>query len=220
MKKPYDIKEVIHNLFESAAFRSRVALTISTCFNFMFAVFNLIVGITADSLWFVAIAVYYLCLWAPRSLIVWRFEQKNIKLRGEYLISIICGIWLLILNTALSGISLQIIRFEKSYDYPRYLIIVCAVFTFCSVISSFVNMRKRKQNYTPLIVVSKMYSFAFSLTSLMFLQTALLEVYGQTFPYTRLLNTITACSLCFIFTCMGCYIIIRAAAHYRRNKQI
>ncbi|MCM1500512.1 MAG: hypothetical protein NC124_18780 [Clostridium sp.] len=210
-------KNLIIEFLHNPTFRDRVFMTVSAILNLLYASAKLAIAVFEKSFWFGAIAVYFLCLWEIRSLIVWVLERKPFDRKRECQFSVFCGIWFLVLNMVLSGITLQVIWFGRCYEYPRHLIILVGVYTFYAIPASFWNQFRYRKEKKPLMAIAKLYSFASACVSLLFLQTALLATYGENFTYTRLLNTFSACSTCLLFSLIGSAIIIQSTRYYKKD---
>ena len=118
--------EFTKRLVDNWGFRTIVTALISFTMSIAYAVFNGALGITVGSIWFGALAAYYVLLALMRGgLLLYHRRKKDfdsdslVRARNYKR----CGILLLILNAALSSAIAQMIFDDRSFEYNRLLLL-------------------------------------------------------------------------------------------------
>lgn len=190
-------------------FRGRLSLHISTAVNLCYALFKLGAGVYYRSLWFGAVAVYYICLTAIRALLLHSTYQKTSDQRREYQTARLCGGLLFLLTIALSAITVQMVAHGKGYRYPGSLIFVVALYAFYSITMSIINLIRFRKLNSPVLSASKVLGLATALVSMLSLQTAMFTSFGGDFRFQRLMNVLTGGGVCMLILLMAIWMIFR-----------
>lgn len=202
--------------------RMRVSLYNGTVLNLAFGLFKLVIGIVYRSHWFDAVGVYYMVLSLMRYLLL----RKDRSLRhstapalsdqwNSYMLS---GGLLLLLNAAMTGIIIQIIRQNETYYYPGFVIYASAAYTFyrlTMVIIQSIRLRKVTQ---PLFTAAKRIDLSAALMSIFALQTAMFASFGgdMTAETQSLMNSLTGSTVCCIVVCIAVSMLVKG--HRERRK--
>ena len=206
----------------NAAFRVRVSLYSSLMINAAYSIFKLIVGVVYGSLWWGAVAVYYILLALMRFVLL-RYMQKSGENGGilyEFRCYRLCGILMLILNLSLSAIAVQMVREGKGYAYPGVMIFAVAAYTFYTVTISIADLIRYRKYKSPVISAAKAIRFAAALVSLLSMETAMLAQFGEGEAFRRLMTACTAAGVCTIVLGISVYMIVRANREIGRLKEM
>lgn len=206
-------------------FRVEVSLYPSFVINLFYAGIKLFSGILYHSVWFGTLAVYYILLALMRFSLL-RHVRKNGKgglqgkrdLRAELKICRLCGAVLLVLDWALTGIIVLVVKKNSGFEYPEMLIYVMAMYTFYAVITAAVNVVKFRKHESPAFSVIKVINLTAALVSLLSLQTAMLTQFGAAGDpkFRRIMTASTGAGVSVIVLAMAVYIIGRTT--YRIKK--
>ena len=129
----------------------------------------------------------------------------------------LCGIFLLLMNIALSGVVVLMVQDDQGFEYPGYLIYVVAIYAFYATISALVSMVKTRKYQSPVLSAAKAVSFAAALVSILSLETAMLSQFGEgDLLFRRLMTGATGAGVCSIVLATAVYMI--AAATVRLNN--
>lgn len=144
-------------LLDDAAFRAEMSIYPSLGINLFYAAFKLITGIRYGSVWLITLAVYYVLLAVMRFLVLTsaRKRSKGATRADEFRHYRLCGALLAVINRALSGMVLFLVRQEGSYDYPGVLIYVMSMYAFYAVITAVINIIKFKKHGSPTLSAAK-----------------------------------------------------------------
>lgn len=196
-------------------FRARVSLYQGLLINLLYVVFKLLTGLIYASVWFGAIAVYYIILSVIRFFLLRdvrkasTYKNKNERVENELYSYRFCGYLMFILNLAIAGMIIQMIWQDKSYSYPGYIIYASAAFSFYCLVTTIINMVKFRKLDHPVLSAAKMLSFAGALMSIFALQTAMLAQFGVNEAiFRRVMNVITGTSVSIIVFAMAVFMVI------------
>lgn len=178
-------------------FRAVVALHSGLLVNTIYAAYRFCSGFYYNSEWFVAIGIYYLIFGLIRYMLIKRMKiVDNLEFEKEknylgFKTYKLCGILMLILNSAMSIMIIQMVVNKKSYLYYGNVIYLTALYTFYYVISSINNMIRFAKNKKPILSASKNLTFAGALMSMFTLQTAMIAFFGENELERDIMNSIT-----------------------------
>lgn len=187
-------------------FRGACSLYLGLASSLCFAAFKAASSVLYRSVWFGAVAAYYLALAVLRGALVLGLrrcaavppqEQRRRELRGYRR----TGWLMLALTAAMSGMVTQMVRDGRGYSYPGILIYVCALYAFYAVIQSAAGWVRFRGADSPLLSAGKAVSFAGAAMSILTLQTAMLAQFDAEGALDRqLFNALTGIAvlaLCF-----------------------
>lgn len=166
-------------LLRNYGFRTVVMTIVSFLMSFVFSAFNAYMGIALGSIWYGALATYYICLALMRGGILVHHqrgrkdekEEKRIKQTKTYRN---CGIVMLVLNVTLSSAIAQMIFDDRHFSYAGWLIFGYAAYAFYKITMSIINLvRARKQDDLTVQAIRNV-NLIDATVSILALQTALL----------------------------------------------
>ena len=207
---------------DSIEFRAKIALYSGLAVNMFYAVFKCATGIIFRSAWLWAIGIYYAVLGVIRVVMLrsvnisGRKEQERERLIHEYKSARICGILMFLLNGAMTGMTVQMIWQNRSYEYKGYIIYISALFAFYSFITAIVNVVKFAKIKSPILSAAKTLALAGAFMSMFALQTAMFSSFGGGEELQQLMNTITGGAVCLIVTGMAVFMIARANVRLKK----
>lgn len=197
-----------------AAYRTHISLYLSLVINLLYVATNLFTGIWYRSVWSITLAAYYIILAMMRFLLlrfVGRVGIGNDRVR-ELKRSRLCGMILMTVNLALSGVVILVIVQNKGFEYNGILIYVMAMYTFYVTVNSIINIFKYRKYNSPVMSTAKSISLAAALVSMLSLETAMLSQFGDenTSPhFNQIMVGATGAGICAIVVTMSVYIIVR-----------
>lgn len=210
---------LIHRYLTDRPFRMHISLYMSLGINLLYAVLKSFLGLYYGSAWFISFGVYYALLALMRFMLL-RHARRNAfgaELVQEHKKCRLCGIFLLLMNIALSGVVVLMVREDAGFKYPGYQIYVMAMYAFYATISAVVSMVKYRKYQSPVLSGAKAVSFAAALVSLLSLETAMLSQFGEgDLLFRRLMTGATGAGVCCIVLATAVYMI--AAATVRLNN--
>lgn len=211
-----------HRYLTDLPFRMHISLYLSLGINLLYAVLKSFLGLYYGSAWFISFGVYYALLALMRFMLL-RHARRNAfgaELVQEHRRCRLCGIFLLLMNIALSGVVVMMVRNDEGFEYPGYLIYVMAMYAFYATISALVNMVKFRKYQSPVLSAAKAVSFAAALVSLLSLETAMLSQFGDgDLLLRRLMTGATGAGVCTVVLAMAVYMIAAATVRLKNMEQ-
>ena len=196
-------------------FRAKVSLYSGFASNMFYAVFKCATGAIFRSAWLWAIGIYYVMLSVIRFTLLRNVritDKKEHTLERkvhEYKSARSCGIMMLALNIAMTGMTVQMIWRNRGYEYKGYMIYISAMYAFYCFINATVNVVKFAKINNPILSSAKILSLAGALMSMFALQTSMFSAFDTSgAEYQRLMNTITGGVVCTMVLCMAVFMIV------------
>lgn len=210
-----------------AELRTRISLYSGTLINLAYAVFKLFTGLFYHSIWFGAVAVYYIVLCLTRFSLI-KNDRRSVQIKtGEeryihdWKSYRVCGWLLLALNIAITSMVIQMIWQNKGYSYPGFVIYASAAYTFYQITMAIIQTVKIRKTNNPLFSAAKAIDLSVALMAVFSLQTAMFASFGadMSADARRLMNILTGCTVCLAVVCIAGFMIIRSSKTIK-NMQI
>ena len=221
-------------LFREYGFRTILFSIGSFVINLAFAVYNGSIAIVINSVWFGALAAYYVLLIVLRGtiLVYHAFRRKAVKagqteditLRKDTRIYGVCGIVLLLLPIALSFAILQMVRANDSFVHTGITIYAYAIYAFYKIIVSVYNFVKTRHTNEMTVRAAKNINLADAFVSILALQTAMFREFDAAGDAVNVatMNAVTGAIVCALTAAIGVFMIVIAIKKTRkeRNKNL
>lgn len=204
----------LHRYLTDIPFRTHISLYLSLGINLLYAVMKLFFGAYYRSVWFGTFGVYYTFLTIMRFLLL-RHVKRNTF--GKELVSELkryrlCGVILIPMNIALSGVIVLVIKQNEGFEYAGYLIYVVAMYAFYAMIAAVANLIKYRKYQSPVMSAAKAISLAAALVSVLSLETAMLSQFGDNndLAFRQVMIGTTGAGICAIILGMAVFMIVYA----------
>ena len=220
----------IDRAFNEYGFTTLVATAGSLIVTLAFAVYNGSIAIVIRSIWFGALAAYYVVLIILRgSILVHYGRRKRAEGNGQPETQLLisdgklyraCGILLFLLPLCLSFAILQMVRAGDSFEHKGITIYVYALYAFFKIITAIYSFIKERHNQSMTIMATKNIKLADAFVSILALQTAMFREFGGVGDIsTVMMNAITGAIVCALTVAIGVYMIIKANLRIKKLKQ-
>ena len=195
-----------------ADYTFRTILTTLPAFliNVAYTVYNGVIGIMNQSVWFITMAVYYSLLGIMRYRAVStgrkisRLDDREQIRKKELSVIKTDGILLLVLNLALSGVVLLTIAQDTAKRYSEIMVISIAAYTFYKITMAVVNMVKVRKRKSPILITIRNIGAADALVSMVTLQAAMFASFqDKNSLNTNQMNAITGLAVCILISILG-----------------
>lgn len=195
-----------------ADYTFRTILTTLPAFliNVAYTVYNGVIGIMNQSVWFITMAVYYSLLGIMRYRAVStgrkisRLDDREQIRKKELSVIKTDGILILVLNLALSGVVLLTIAQDTAKRYSEIMVISIAAYTFYKITMAVVNMVKVRKRKSPILITIRNIGAADALVSMLTLQAAMFASFqDKNSLNTNQMNAITGLSVCILISILG-----------------
>lgn len=211
---------------EDVEFRATVALYFGFFINTLYAISRFFGGYKNQSIWFLAIGVYYFIFGIIRFFLIKRFRNKenfeNINESKIYSIKTyrISGVLMFLLNIAMAGMIAQmVIENAVIKNYNAKEIYYVALYTFYIVFVSVYNMVKFRKSKNEILSASKNLNFVGALMSLFTLQTAMLLTFDDSQVDIQKMNGITGAVVILVSIVVAINMILKANRELRCLKE-
>lgn len=210
-----------NKLISNYGFRTLIASTVAFGMSLINSVVNAYLGISERSIWFGALAAYYILLALMRSgMLVYQIRpgdfESGARIRAK--IYTRCGLLLLILNVALSSAIAQMIFDDRGFEYKDWLIYAFAAYAFYKVIMSVINAVKAGRQEDLTIRAVREINTVDAAVSILALQTALLHTFADGGVDISLFNTLTGSAVSLFSLSLSISMIIRGRKKIKEIK--
>jgi hypothetical protein len=160
--------------------RIKLSLYGTLIFNGAYAGLQLGMGLWHHSVWFYALAGYYLLLAIMRFLLLRHTKEYSPRqnITKELIKYRICGICLLLLNSALTVILFYIIWQNRTFKHHEITTIAMAAYTFTALTFAIVNIIRYRKYQSPVFSSAKAISLACACVSMITLEATMLTTFG------------------------------------------
>ncbi|MBQ7352713.1 MAG: hypothetical protein IJW54_01790 [Clostridia bacterium] len=212
--------DVAYVLVKDLGYRSVFIACFSLLFGIVYSIINGVMAALSMSVWYLSLAIYYIALVIIRGAIL-IYQKKKLQGRNNNLSSIKtyrnAGIALLLIHVAITVAVLQMILINKFFEYPGLLIYTAATYAFLKITLSVINIIKVKKQKDYTIKALLCINLADAVISILALQTAMLNTFGQGGNYTTLANSLTGSAACLLTLALGIYMIIKGQKEIRQE---
>ena len=209
-----------NRLMSDWGLRTIVSAGISFAMSMANAVLNAATGIMTGSIWFGALAAYYIFIAIMRGGLLLGSRRK---IRSEALNRAKnyrrCGIWLLFLNIALSSAITQMIFDDRAFEYKDWLIYAFAAYAFYKIIMAIINAIKARRHDDLTVQGIRNINIVDSAVSILALQTALLHTFSVSGEVDiSLFNTLTGSAVNLFTIGLSIFMIIKGTKEIREIR--
>lgn len=209
-----------HRYLTDIPFRMHVSLYLSLGLNLLYAALKLFYGLRYRSVWFGILAFYYILLALMRFLLLRHVNLTGIgtDLAAELRRYRLCGLILLAMTSVLSGVVVLVVRKNEGFAYAGYLIYIMAMYAFYSVITAVTDVVKYRKFNSPVMSAGKAIKLTAALVSMLSLETAMLNQFGDRADpetFRRVMTAMTGGFVCVFVLGMAIFMIVRSTSQLR-----
>lgn len=185
------IKELFLRLKSNYNKRTVIFAFLSVLVLISFTVYNGILGLLYNSIWHICIFAYYVFLLLVKGVLVFGISHKKTRDK-QLLVVYITFIMLILMTIAMIAPAVLLILDKKSYNWGLIPSIALAAYITYSVTMSIINMRKAKNNDSPIIKQIRLVNIVNTLMSVLVLQNTLILANGGYTEDMRKLSVATS----------------------------
>lgn len=195
--------------------RNRILLSagISLSLNFLYAVYQGILGVMQVSLWFFSMCAFYMILAVMRFCVVvcGRKGVRRDAAISECFVMRLSGILLLLLNVVLACILFISLSQNTAIAYDKITMITIAAYTFYKITGTAIRAFRQHGDSTPLFVVIRNISYVEVAVSVLTLQRSMLVTFGSVEKEQMdKMNALTGGAVCLFVLLLGILLILKA----------
>jgi hypothetical protein len=211
--------EFTYLLLRNFGFRTVIFAIGSFLMSLLFSGFNAYMGISNRSIWYGALAAFYIALAFLRGGVL-AYHKSRIGKKtqnDEYVKAKVyrnSGIITLILNIALSSAIAQMIFSDAHFTYMGWTIFAYAAYAFYKITMSIIALIKAHKQTDLTVRAIRNINLVDALVSILALQTALLTMFSEGEINISIFNTFTGIVVSLLSVGIGIYMIVSA------NKKI
>ena len=197
---------------------TRIALVFGGTLNLLYAGVKLAMGVARRSVWFTSLGAYYLVLGGLRYFILRSDRHSPIGRDRAYDLRRcrLCGVILLAITQLLIGVVIQAATSQGNFDFPGPLIYAMALYTFAININAAVKLVRFYRRRSPMLTASRAVTLTAALVSLLSLEVALVDRFGDDDLFRRHMTAVLGGCICAAVLAMALSMIVRATRALRR----
>lgn len=207
-------------------FRTITFAVLSFFMSLVFSGFNAYMGIANRSIWYGALATFYIALAFLRGGVLLYHRKKrgsnfNIE-NAEYIKAKVyrnSGIITLILNVALSSAIAQMIFSDAHFSYMGWTVFAFAAYAFYKITMSIISFIKAHKQEDLTVRAIRNINLVDALVSILALQTALLTTFSTGEVNISIANTLTGIVVSVLSISIGVYMVISANKKMKELKE-
>lgn len=211
---------LIRRYLKEDIFRTEAALYQGFFINLLYAGIKMFSGILYRSVWFVTLAVYYILLAVMRASLLHYVRKAGKSKTSEWKKYRLCGMILLFMNVALTGIVILVIHENSGFEYPGMLIYAMAMYAFYAVITAVWNVVKFRRYGSPVMSAAKVINLTAAMVSMLSLETAMLTQFGAAEDpmFRQIMTASTGAGISMIVLGMAVFMIVRATTQLKQTR--
>lgn len=221
-KKLKDTNPYIQMYLNNTSLRVKISLYSSLLMNTCYGIFQLGLGFLHRSMWFYSFALYYIMLAIMRYFLLHDIKLTSAEqnLTMEFKRYRFCGILLIAMNISLMIIVFFISWLQRSVQHHFITTIAMAAYTFWSFTKAIIQLAKYKKYNSPLFSATKIISLAAASVSLLTLESAMLNAFGEnnSDSFRLIMTTLSGVAVCMFILIMALFMIIHANKNLKKIR--
>ena len=211
---------LIEKYLKEDTFRAETGLYQGFLINLFYVGVKMFSGIRYQSIWFVTLAFYYILLALMRALLLHYVRKDEGNKLLEWRRYRLCGIILLFMNFALSGIVTLVVYQNSGFEYPGVLIYIMAMYAFYATITAVWNVIKFRRYGSPILSAAKMINLTAAMVSMLSLETAMLTQFGAADDpmFRKIMTACTGAGISMIVLGMAAFMIARSTKQLKTEQ--
>lgn len=217
-------RDFTYLILRNFGFRTLIFAIGSFAMSLLFSGFNAYMGIANRSIWYGALAAFYIALAFLRGGVLTyhknRLGKKKSAENDEYFKAKVyrnSGIITLILNVALSSAIAQMIFSNAHFSYMGWTVFAYAAYAFIKITTAIISFVKAHKQTDLTVRAIRNINLVDALVSILALQTALLTTFSQGEMNIAAMNTLTGTVVSVLSITIGIYMIVSA---HKKMKEL
>ncbi|MCM1467326.1 MAG: hypothetical protein NC086_04195 [Alistipes sp.] len=205
---------VVRRYVDDPLFRTHISLYMGFLINMLYVAMKIYTGITVRAGWFIVFGCYYAVLAFMKLILLAHIRGYGVKenMEAEWKQYRFCGFVLLFLNVILIIIVIMVLRENRHFEYPGFLIYGMALYAFYAVITAVISLVRFRKHGSPVMSAAKVINFVAALVSMFALETAMLVQFSdEDVSFAHTMNSISGAGLSVITVGLAVYMIVRGA---------
>ena len=221
-KRVKEENKYINRYTTDAKLRVKISLYISVFLNSIYSVFQLVLGIEHNSLWFYSLSAYYFLLVLMRFFLLrdMRGLRPGADVESEFHRYRFCGVVLLVMHEVLVLIVFFMTYFGKTFEHRPITTVAMAIYTFIALTVSTINIIRYRKYKSPILSACKAVSLAATAVSVLTLMSAMLNSFGSSVERNMREHMIfvTGAAVCILIMSLAISMIIHSTRELKNLK--
>ncbi len=209
-------------LIKNYGFRTLTFAVGSMFMTVLYGFYNGVIAVLFRSVWYGALAAYYIILVVIRGGILLyhgKTRGKEKKLETQLRKYRRCGVYLIVTILALSAAILQMVVAGAGFEKPGLTIYVAATYTFLKITMAIIHIFKARKQTDFTIQAIRNVNLADALVSILALQTSLLIAFSDGGTGVAVGNALTGGFVCALILALGIYMIVRSTKILKEREK-
>lgn len=195
---------------------------IGVLFNIFYAIFNLMMGIVYDSLWYITVGLYYLMIFIIRFQLIKKETRANQlsdvkqKSKFEYRVYRNTALLLILLCFFSAAIVVKNFSIQKNHAGGVFQILTACAYTQYRIVVCVINLYNLKRQKHPIPKAAGAVNFSIAAVSLIALQNSVLSYFKDTVAIAKYLNT--ALSILVFLSVITLSVLMIKKSFYKLKK--
>ena len=198
--------ELVDRMWLDYRYRTFVFVTGDIFLGGVLLIYNLVLSIQNHSGWYAIMAAYYGMIILMRSIALYnemKYGKERILEEGAKKLLFTFGFLLMVTSLSLAMILERVLYHDIGMIYGNMWIWVTAYYTIFKIFLAASNLVRVTKMKDPLLVCVRCVGWADAMFSLMFLSTALVEKYAESFLSMRVMIFLIGTAICLFLTFQG-----------------
>lgn len=197
----------LDKLFSDSQFRVFLAAAFCGGWNFIYALFNIILGVIYRSVWSLTLGIYYFSFGCMRAALVAHGKSAKDKRKSETVVKHI-GLAFFLVALLFSGTVLLSIVENHSKRYNTIIMITIATYTFFLLIMAIVNIFKARKSSDIKLIAIRNISLGGAVVSMFSLEKSMMATFGEnSVQYAFLMQILSGAGIFTIIIVLGANLI-------------
>ncbi len=201
-----------HRYHNTMMLRAEISIFIGFILNLIYSLYKAVSGIVYHSVWFGAIAAYYIILTVTRFILLQHIVKRQSNRRADLKKYRICGCLLLALTLVLSFMAYIMLKYHLASYYPGHIIYAAAGYTLYNFYIAINNVIRYRKLNNIVISASKWISFSTALISLFTMQISIFARFGTGAKKEQITSILSAISVFTIIFIISIFMIVKSYA--------
>lgn len=193
-------------LVEEPRFRALCGAGAGLAVNALYAVYNGVLGVWNQSIWFLNMFAYYAILSAMRvSAVLFAWRRRNDPGgEAERLVARLCGALLIAMSLVLAGMVAISLSQDVAVKHHEIVMISIAAYTFYRLTLAITRAVRQRHRHGPLLTAIRTVGYAEVAASVLTLQRSMLVSFGEMEAgKIRLMNALSGAAVCIFVLILG-----------------
>ena len=206
-----------NTMLENHGYRAIIFAISGFVWNCAYVTFMGVLAILTKSAWYISITVYYLILSWMKGNILYSKKKYNTEVKKARAYRF-CGIMLMLLMIAFSGVIVLIYTTNMYFEYAGLIIYAVAAYTFFKLVRAIIGAIRSRKNDDLYLQSLRNINLSAAIISIIVLQVAMFQAFSPEHNKS-IANGLTGGGVAVVIFALGIYMIVKANKKLKELKQ-